>query len=145
VGLTAYQRAPRLVTGCLTARPYCAKSRHPSGYLNDARRRSQAASFGSRLAPAGRVGRLASPKGRCCQTVGSEGGTPGAVAGWNKPARFRKEQTPEGVRNAERGTNRDLGTPGMWTSEALYAGGDETLRELAATVLRLRRLPPAIL
>jgi hypothetical protein len=64
---------------------------------------------------------------------GLEGGTPGAAAGWNKPARLWKEQPPEGVRNVERGTYRDVGTPGSWTSRALFAGGDRTLREPVAT------------
>jgi hypothetical protein len=49
--------------------------------------------------------------------------------GWNKPTRLWKEQAPESVRNAERGTYRGLGNPGKWTSRAWYAGGDKTLRE----------------
>jgi hypothetical protein len=36
------------------------------------------------------------------------------------------------VRNAERGTNRDLGIPGEWTSEAKALKGTKTPGEFAA-------------
>jgi hypothetical protein len=46
------------------------------------------------------------------------------------PRRHGKEKTPESVRNAERGTDRGLGTSRMWTSRAPCAEGARTLREL---------------
>jgi hypothetical protein len=72
-------------------------------------------------------------KGRLRAAEGSTRRTPGAAVGWNKPTWLWKEQAPESVRNAERGTYRDLGTPGWWTSRALYAGGDKTLRKPVAS------------
>jgi hypothetical protein len=61
------------------------------------------------------------------------------------PRGFRKEKTPESVRNAERGTNRGLGTPGRWTSGTSCAEGDRTLGELAKPACRVRQPPPVIL
>jgi hypothetical protein len=63
-------------------------------------------------------------------------GTPRALVGWKKPTTVRKEQTPGSVRNAERGTYRDLGTPGKWTSGTTSAEGDKTLGELAMPACR---------
>lgn len=54
--------------------------------------------------------------------------------GWKMLTRHQKEQAPESVRNAARGTYRDLGTPGEWTSGASCAEGEETLRESASIV-----------
>jgi hypothetical protein len=73
------------------------------------------------------------PKGVPIRPSSLPDGTPRALVGRNKPTTVRKEQTPEGVRNAERGTNRDLGTPGWWTSGTTSAEGKKTLGELVAS------------
>lgn len=71
---------------------------------------------------AGREPERACPKGRRKSAGDLSDRTPGAAAGWNKPAQLRKEKTPEGVRNAERGTNRgweprERGLPELRTLE----------------------------
>jgi hypothetical protein len=50
------------------------------------------------------------------------------------PRRSWREKTPESVRNAERGTNREVGRPGWLTSLTPCAEGEETLREPASCV-----------
>jgi hypothetical protein len=121
-------------------------SRHagrPRGDLSDWGGLEPAA-FGQRELDQGEPARVR-PRGRHRSTGGFISRTPGAAAGWNKPARLRKEKTPEGARNAERGTDRGLGTPGEWTSGASFAGGDRTLWEVASGACRLGRPPLVIL
>ena len=129
MGLIVCQRAPRSETSSPERSDQSARKKEPFGVSGNLAAPSAAATFGSRQPLAGQTEQGAFPQGRHRQPEGPEGGTPGAATGWNKPVRLWKEQTPEGVRNTERGTNRDLGTPGRWTSRAWYAGGEETLRE----------------
>lgn len=55
-----------------------------------------------------------------------KGRTPGALAGRNKPARRREEETGEGVRNLVAGTYRVRQTRVEWTPDADGAVGEET-------------------
>ena len=86
--------------------------------------------------PSGRPGSRASGSGRGGHTGATVacrpcGGTSGAFVGWNRPTRVPEGANPWERRNAERGTNRVVGSPGQWTSGTSCAEGDKTLGESA--------------